>query len=81
MEVTVILSADKYLHLESGEKIACLKLKHLKLRRKGEKSILLNEKNRSITTLFSAPVYLGELILISEKAAETFISSVISVSN
>lgn len=66
MDVSVVLTVDKYLHLESGEKIACLKMKHLKLKKKGDRSIIINENNRSITSLFSVSPYLGELVFPDE---------------
>jgi hypothetical protein len=61
MKVNIVLTADKYLHLECGEKIASLRLKKLKLSKKGKYSILLAEKLRSITTLFAQPNNLGEI--------------------
>lgn len=63
MEVMIVLTADKYLHLECGEKIACLKLKRLKMNRKSDRKIILNERRGSITNIFAASPYLGELIL------------------
>jgi hypothetical protein len=41
MNVTVILTVDRYLHLECGEQIASLKMRRLKLSRKG-KSIMVS---------------------------------------
>lgn len=61
MKVKVVLTADKYLHLECGEKIASLRLKRLKLSKKGKVSIVLGEKLRNITTLFAPANNLGEL--------------------
>lgn len=40
MNVNVVLTVDKYLHVECGQEIASLKLKKVKLSRKGKKIIV-----------------------------------------
>lgn len=52
MKVSVVLTADSYLHLECGEKIACLRMKKLKLKKKGKRSILLMDNTRSLSSIF-----------------------------
>jgi len=59
MKVNVVLTVDNYLHLECGEKIASLRLKRLKLAKKGKNNIAVSERLRSITSLFTPANNLG----------------------
>ena len=74
----MVLTLDKYLHLEWGEKVASLKLRRLKLSRKGN-TIWLAERTRSITSLFSLSQPLGELTFDHEEGAELFVSRVMGL--
>jgi hypothetical protein len=79
MKVNVVLTVDNYLHLECGEKIASLRLKRLKLSKKGKTSISITEKLRSITSLFTPANNLGELHFREESLVEAFINKVLSM--
>ena len=65
VDVSVVLTVDRYLHLECADKVGSLRLKDLKLRRKGKNGVIVNEQ-KMVFGFLARPTTLGELFFHSE---------------